>query len=134
ELFALLSEAATLLCPNAQQALVDANVLEGTRIGGTSDAAVAAIYPQIAKALGGPPTLLYTTPRKAQAELSLLFAAPPVVVFGPALANLRARSHAEVSTSASSTGDADLRFKLGRIVELSKPRRIFAAQPSRSEE
>jgi hypothetical protein len=62
----------------------------------------------------------------------LLFAAPPVVVFGPALANVRARSHADISTSASSTGDADLRFKLGRIVELSKPRRIFAAQSPES--
>jgi tetratricopeptide (TPR) repeat protein len=132
QLFELLAEATTMLCPNAQQALVEGDVLDGTRIGGTSDAAVAAIYPQIAKALGGPATLLYTTPRKAQAEATLLFAAPPVVVFGPTLANVRARSQADISTSASSTGDADLRFKLGRIVELSKPRRIFAAQSPES--
>lgn len=128
ELFDLLAEAVPLLCPQPQSALVDADVLDAARLSGTSDAAVAAIYPQIAKALGGPATLLFTTPKKTQAELTLLYATPPVVVVGPALAQVRARSHAEVAGERSHAGDTDLRFKLGRIVELSKPRRIFAAQ------
>ena len=131
QLFELLAEAAALLCPPAQSALVDADVLDATRISGTSDAAVAAVYPQIAKALGGPATLLYTTPRKTHPDLALLYATPPVVVIGPQLATLRARSHAEIAGERSS-GDNDLRFELGRVVELSRPRRIFAAQPAES--
>jgi hypothetical protein len=98
------------------------------RISGTSDAAVAAIYPQISKALGGPATLLYTTPKKTSADIALLYASPPVIVFGPQLADIRARSQAELAGERSLSGDADLRFKLGQLVELSRPRRIFAAQ------
>jgi tetratricopeptide (TPR) repeat protein len=110
QLFELLADAAALLCPAAQTALADADILDATRIGGTSDAPIAAIYPQIAKAFGGPPTLLYTTPKPVHPALALLYATPPVVVFGPGVR------------------PAHLRFELGRIVELSRPRRIFAAQ------
>ncbi|MBA3502951.1 MAG: hypothetical protein H0T65_21495 [Deltaproteobacteria bacterium] len=109
-LFELLAEIAALLCPAAQSALVDADLMDATRTGGTSDTPVAAIYPQIAKALGGPATLLYTTPKPLEGAFALLYATPPVVVIGPGV-------HA-----------AHLRFELGRIVELSRPRRIFAAQ------
>ena len=129
ELFALLADAAPLICPGAQAALVDGDVLDAMRISGTSDAAVAAIYPQVAKALGGPATLLYTTPKKTHADVALLYATPPVIVFGPQLADVRARSHADLAGERSLSDDADLRFKLGRVVELSRPRRNLAAQP-----
>ena len=129
-LFELLADAVPLICPNAQAALVDGDVLDAMRISGTNDAAVAAIYPQIAKTLGGPQTLLYTTPKKTQPDITLLYATPPVIVFGPQLADVRARSHAELAGERSLSDDADLRFKLGQIIELSRPRRIFAAQPA----
>jgi tetratricopeptide (TPR) repeat protein len=130
ELFEMLAEAAPLICPASGAALVDADTLEAHRISGTSDAAVAAIYPQIAKAIGGPATLLYTTPKKTHPDLALLYATPPVIVFGPQLAAVRARSHAEIAGERSLEGDVDLRFKLGRLALLSRPRHIFAAQPA----
>ena len=129
ELFELLAEAAPLLCAPAQSALVDADLVDATRISGTSDAAVAALFPQIAKALGGPATLLYSTARKTAPDVTLLSCAPPVVVFGPRLAAERARSHAELVDPSSATADAALRFAIGRVVELARPRRIFAALP-----
>lgn len=130
--FDLLAEAAPLVCPTAQAALVDADLLDTTRLAGTSDAAVAAIYPQIAKALGGPATLLHATSDRTRPALALLYATPPVVVVGPALAGVRARSHADLAAAEdrATPADADLRFQLGRLVELSRPRRIFAAQPA----
>lgn len=116
-------EIAAQVCPSALNALVDADLADAKRLPATSDAAAAAIYPQIAKALGGPPTLLHTTARTATFDLRVLFASPPVVVIGARLANVRARTAAD----AEATSDAALRFRLGRIVELTRPRRIFAA-------
>lgn len=121
EVFALLAEAIPLLCPNANNALVENNFLDAKRLPATSDAATAVMYPQIVKLLGGPPTMLYATPR-ARRDLVLLLASPPVVVVGPRLASRRAGSRAEIVLS----DDSELRFRLGRIVELSRPARLFA--------
>lgn len=128
ELFELLAEIAPLVCPASGAALVDADILEARRLSAASDAAVAAIYPQIANALGAPATLLYTTPKKTHPDLALLYATPPVIVFGPQLAGVRARSQAELAGERSHEGDADLRFELGRLALLARPRHIFAAQ------
>ena len=124
ELLELLAEAAPLVCPTPDTALVDADLTEARRIPSTSDAATVAVYPQIAKLLGGPPSLLYaTTGRASVRDIVLVLASPPVIVIGPRLASIRASSHADLELA----GDTRLRFELGRIVELSRPRRIFAA-------
>ncbi|MFN0252988.1 MAG: tetratricopeptide repeat protein, partial [Kofleriaceae bacterium] len=119
-IFALLGEALPLLCPNANNALVENNFMEAKRLPATSDAATAVMYPQIAKVLGGPPTMLYSTP-KARRDITLLLSSPPVVVVGPQLVSQRAGSRADIVIA----DDSALRYQLGRIVELSRPTRIF---------
>ncbi|MBA3393998.1 MAG: hypothetical protein H0T89_15225, partial [Deltaproteobacteria bacterium] len=125
DLLDLLGEVMPLVCPDARRALVDADLLDAVRIPATSGGAATAIYPQIAKALGGPQTLLYTVARPAVPDLAVLLAAPPVIVLGPRLASTRAKSHADPATELA--GDTALRFQLGRMVELARPRRLFAA-------
>jgi len=106
-----------LVCPDARSALADAGLADAQRLPATSTAPVAAMYPQIAKAFGGPITLLHTAGRGP--DLTLLLASPAVVVIGPELAGGRAVDD-----------EAELRFQLGRIVELARPRRLFAAGQS----
>jgi tetratricopeptide (TPR) repeat protein len=124
DVLALLGDVLPLVCPTPAAALALAGMPEAQRVPASSEAATASLYPRIARALGGPPTLLFTTP-DAAAALELVFASPPVVVIGPALAAVRASSHHD----AQLTPDATLRFQLGRIVELSRPHRVFAAMP-----
>jgi hypothetical protein len=57
-LLALVAEALPLVYPDARTALDALGLSDATRLGAVSDAAAAAVYPQIAKALGGPPSLL----------------------------------------------------------------------------
>ncbi|HWO17182.1 MAG TPA: tetratricopeptide repeat protein, partial [Kofleriaceae bacterium] len=123
ELLAQLAEAAPLLCPSGPAALSAAGIAASAeRLSATSDLAAAAIYPQIAKALGGPPTLLHATARRDAADVTILLAAPPVVVLGPRLAT-RLAPRADVDA----TQFIELRFHLGRAVELSRIHRCFAA-------
>jgi tetratricopeptide (TPR) repeat protein len=123
ELLDLVAEVSAMVLPDARTALGRSDFSGATRLAASSNAAAVAMYPQIAKALGGPPTLLYTA-NNSPSELSLVLAHPPVVVLGPRLAALRAQSHAD----AEQTSDAELRFRLGRVVELSRPRRVFTAE------
>jgi tetratricopeptide (TPR) repeat protein len=124
DVLALIGEVLALVCPSATAALVEAGIPDAARVASASDAAAAAIYPQIARALSGPPTLLYTTPR-ATADVALLPASPPVVILGPRMVAVRAGSRGEGHLAT----DAALRFQLGRIVELSRPHRVLAAMP-----
>ena len=130
ELLLLLGEAASLVCPDPKTALDDESLTDARRIPASSEAAVVAMYPQVAKALAGPPTLLYADPSRGGGDLRLLLASPPVVVVGPRLTAVRARSRAETETIAGERGadrDVELRFALGRLVELSRPHRLFVA-------
>lgn len=129
----LLGEAVSLVCTDAKTALDNEVLLDAKRIAASSEAAVVALYPQIANALGGPPTLLYADPTRAGADLRLLLAAPPVLLVGPRLATVRAlsRHDFEVTGATSSDVDAELRFRLGRIVELARPHRLFVAGSDR---
>ncbi|HSD86627.1 MAG TPA: hypothetical protein VLB44_03905, partial [Kofleriaceae bacterium] len=122
ELLSMLGEAANLVCPDAKGALDNEALSDARRIPATSDAAAVAIYPQIAKALGGPATLVYANPSRQATDIRLLLAAPPVLVLGPRLAGIRARSRSDVEFDV----DAELRFRLGRVVELARPHRLFA--------
>src|SRR5262249_47251077 len=88
ELLDVLAECMPLVCPDARTALIDANLSDAQRLPATSTAPVAAMYPQIAKAFGGPITLLHTAAHGP--DLTLLLASPAVVVIGPELASGRA--------------------------------------------
>jgi tetratricopeptide (TPR) repeat protein len=121
ELLELVGEALSLVCPDARSALERADLSSARRVASGTSAATAALYPQIANALGGPQTLLYAVERGH--DLRVLLSAPPVVVIGPRLASIRAQSQSD----ADPTADAELRFKLGRVVELVRTHRLFAA-------
>ena len=123
EILGVLADAAPLLCPDARTALIDAGLHDARRVSATSDAAAVAMLPKITKALAGPATLLHVTARTS-CELALVLGAPPLVVVGPSLARMRARTE-----PAHDRGDIELRFKLGRIVELARPHRVFAMSP-----
>ena len=120
DILELIGEALSLVTPDARSSLERADLATARRVASGTNAAAAALYPQIANALGGPQTLLYAVDRGA--DLRLLLAAPPVIVMGPRLASVRAQSHADASDV-----DIELRFKLGRVVELARTRRVFAA-------
>ncbi len=124
ELLELLGEAAALVSPDAKTALSQADLADAQRVSAGSAGAAAAMYPQIGNALRGPQTLLYITSHATRDELQLLLAMPPVLVLGPRLGALRARSHAD----AELRSDAELRFALGRMVELARPHRLVATR------
>ncbi len=116
-------ESAALLCADPRTALESTGFADAERVSPVSLAAAAALYPQIANALGGPTTLLYSSRVKHAPDLSLLLSSPPVVVLGPGLAARRAQSRSD----ADVLGDTELRFRIGRVIELARPRRVFAA-------
>ncbi|HEY1548037.1 MAG TPA: hypothetical protein VGG28_09455 [Kofleriaceae bacterium] len=121
DILELVGEALQLIVPDARSSLERADLANARRVASGTSAAAAALYPQIANALGGPQTLLYATERGP--DLRVLLAAPPVVVIGPRLASVRAQSQSDADVGQ----DAELRFKLGRVVELARTRRVFAA-------
>lgn len=125
ELFDMLGEAVGVAnVPDPNTALTLSGMGDATRLSTTSYGTVATMYPQISKALGGPLTLLYASEVVAE-DVQVLLAKPPVVVFGGQLVQLKsARGMAE--------NEADVRFAIGRVIELARPRRIFAAGTSAS--
>lgn len=133
DILAIAAEALQLICPDAKTALDREALSDARRVAATSEAASAAIYPQIAKALGGTTTLLYATNSRAalsgsrtDGDVRILLAAPPVIVLGPRLTCARSRSDAELDV------DTELRFRLGRLVELARPHRALAAGVDRT--
>ncbi len=127
ELLTLVGESMQLVAPDAKGALDNVAMSDARRPPASSDAAALATYPQIAKAFASPPTMLYASTARSAPDLALLLAAPPVVVLGPRLVSLRARSRADIEMDV----DTELRFRLGRIVELSRPHRLLATGTDR---
>jgi hypothetical protein len=121
-LLTLLGESMQLITPDAKSALDNIAMSDARRPPASSDAAALATYPQIAKAFTSPPTMLYTATTRSAPDITLLLATPPVIVLGPRLASLRARSRSDIEMDV----DTELRFRLGRIVELSRPHRLLA--------
>jgi tetratricopeptide (TPR) repeat protein len=117
----LLGEAVALLTPDPATALFRAALPGAKRLSATSHAVAAAMYPQVSKALAGPMTLFYTT-HELESEVCVLLSSPPVIVIGSKIEALRAND-------AGPTTDPFLRFTFGRVVELARPRRLFAADP-----
>jgi tetratricopeptide (TPR) repeat protein len=124
ELLDALGEAGALVCPDPRTALERAGLADARRMAAASDSAVVAMYPQIANAFAGPATLLFSSPR-SRADLTPLLSSPPVLVVGARLLDQRAMSRSDLDPIARG-GDSELRFALGRVVELARPRRLFA--------
>ncbi|HEU0033941.1 MAG TPA: tetratricopeptide repeat protein [Kofleriaceae bacterium] len=114
---AALGESISLLARDATTALRNAGLGDAARLSVTSYAIVAAMYPQVSKALGGPATLLFTSEQVATG-LRVVLASPPAIVVGADLAAIRS-----IEDPAT---DPMLRFELGRVVELVRPRRLLA--------
>ena len=122
ELLDLVGEIAALVCPDPIAARAAAGLNDAVRLSATSDIAAALVYPQLGNALAGPQTLVFASGHGP--DVRVLVASPPVVVIGPGLARVRARSRSDASDSDD---DAELRFRLGRAVELARWRRLFAS-------
>ena len=113
EIFELLGEVAPLIASDARGALLEVDLADAQRLAITSTSAAPAMLPQIVRAFGGATAVLHASTR-AKHDVTLVLAAPPAIVLGPALTRI-------------TTSDAALRFELGRIVELTRWRRVFAA-------
>lgn len=119
EIFELLGEVAPLITSDARSALLEIDLADAQRLAITSDSAAPSMWPQIVKAFGGPTAVLHASAR-AKRDVAIVLAAPPAIVLGPAVTKI-------------TTNDAALRFELGRIVELARWRRVFAAGVSPTE-
>ena len=114
----LLGEGLGLLAPDPRSALRAAGFPDAAPLSMMSNAAIAAMYPQVSKALGGPPTLLFWS-RDLGDQVRVVLAAPPVLVIGSDIKAIR-------GVDVDPMIDPTLRFICGRVVELTRPRRIFA--------
>ena len=123
----LVHEAASLVCADARTALARAGLADAQRLGGTSDLAASSMYPQIANALGGPPTLLHATASKTAPPVQVLATAPPIVAIAPAAARgcARARPPSQPSMPScafASAGSASYRAGVACSRPASMPR------------
>ncbi len=121
EALAAVWEAAPVLWPDPTRALESA---AAERVPPAAQGDAAAIYPQVARALAAPATVLWVTAAPAAPDVSLACASPPLVLLGPRVLLYRP------DRAATSVGEAlsptELRFVLGRAVELARPERVPA--------
>ncbi len=113
--FATLAEAAALLWPEADEALLRAGVTGARRLTAITGGATAVAYPRIAAALGAGPVLLFARDDAGAPPVQLVCAGTPIVVLGPRLVG----DGAEIGPAT--------RFALGRVAELSRPERVVVA-------
>lgn len=117
-----LAEAASLVWPGTAAALAAAGLGAAERVSSASTAAAAALFPPIARALGAPTVVVYASPAP-EPDVTLLASSPPIVVLGRRLVGIRAQTRGD----SDARTDAELRFRLGRAVELARDRRLIAA-------
>jgi tetratricopeptide (TPR) repeat protein len=94
------------------QRLEDFGVSARDKVSPMSDLDLGKIYGQVAKALGNRKTALYVRPEGAS-DVTIVVQAPPALVVGPSL--------------AGDATAAEVRFQLGRGIELCRPEYILAA-------
>nr|HEX4318135.1 hypothetical protein [Kofleriaceae bacterium] len=126
QLLDALGEVAARIVPDSRGALAVLGLTDARRVSSLDDAAAVAMWPQIARMLGGPPTLLHASVHDPRGGGVVVAASPPLVVLGQSTMLPRRI----VATDAGSGGAArlvELRFSLGRLVELTRPRRALAA-------
>src|SRR5262245_65928243 len=95
------------------QRLDDFGVSARDKVSPMSDLDLGKIYGQLAKALGNRKTALYVRPDDGASDVNIIVQAPPALVVGPGL--------------AGTAKSAEVRFQLGRGIELSRPEYILAA-------
>ena len=95
------------------QRLEDFGVSARDKVSPMSDMDLGKIYGQVAKALGNRKTALYVRPDDGASDVNIVVQAPPALVVGPGL--------------AGEGKGAEVRFQLGRGIELSRPEYILAA-------
>ncbi|HEY7374956.1 MAG TPA: tetratricopeptide repeat protein [Polyangia bacterium] len=95
------------------QRLEDFGVSARDKVSPMSDLDLGKIYGQVAKALGNRKTALYVRPEEGTSDVTIVVQAPPALVVGAALGN--------------GAKAAEVRFQLGRGIELSRPEYILAA-------
>jgi len=113
---ATLWESASLLFSDTEAALASRGFAGAERLSASSPVPAAAIFTRIANALRVPATLLYRTDSDA-ADFTVVCSSPPVVVLGPRLCQV----------GEDAPGDSELRFLLGRAVEMVRPENVIAA-------
>jgi tetratricopeptide (TPR) repeat protein len=100
--------------PGLSQANLDSlGVTAKDKVSTVADLAIAQIWGQAAKALGNRRTSLYLRPDADFDGISLVGVAPPAIVVGPRL--------------AGEAAVGELRFRIGRALELSRPEYLLAA-------
>ncbi|HTJ47125.1 MAG TPA: tetratricopeptide repeat protein [Kofleriaceae bacterium] len=112
-IFMTLAEAAGLLWPDANEALARAGAGGAKRVSAAIHAPALAALPRITQALGVGPVLAYANDDDAAADVRIVCAATPIVVFGPRLLGEVPRG--------------ELRCLIGRAAEQTRPERMIAA-------
>jgi tetratricopeptide (TPR) repeat protein len=112
EIFSCLSEGAPGIIG---QRIEDLGLAPQDKISPMSDLDIGKIYGQVAKALGNKKTALFIRPDAAPTDdqVQIVVQAPPALVIGPHL--------------AESAPHTEVRFQLGRGIELTRPEYILAA-------
>ena len=124
EVLAAVWEAAPLLWGDPAKALEQFGASGAERVPPVASGASASIYAQVAKALNAPLTVLYQTPAPGTADVSVICTAPPIILLGPRVTATTASPwHGTVEPAT----DSELRFLLGRALELARPERLAAA-------
>jgi tetratricopeptide (TPR) repeat protein len=113
-------EAAPLLWSDVAGALDRVGAGDAERIAHTSELEAATMFSCIARALHAPATVLYRRTAAEAPDIQVVCASPPLVIFGPRLAN----------RAAQRPSDLELRFLFGRAAELTRPARVIATGQS----
>jgi len=116
QVMATLWESASLLFSDTDSVLASRGLSGAERLSASSPLPVAAIFTRIANALRVPATLLYRSDA-VEADFTVICSSPPIVVFGPRLCQL----------GEDAIPESELRFILGRAVELVRPENVIAA-------
>ncbi|MBA3392412.1 MAG: tetratricopeptide repeat protein [Deltaproteobacteria bacterium] len=110
-----LAEAAALLWPDLEEALVRADVGGARRVPATLHVPATSMFPRLTTALGAGAVMVYE--HDSSADVTVVGAATPVIVLGPRL-------------SSEGAAVAEVRAVLARAVELTRPEHIaFAGLP-----
>jgi tetratricopeptide (TPR) repeat protein len=129
-----IAEAANLLWSDTNEVLERVGLGHAKRIPATSHADAVAMFPRLVTAIGGGAAMLYLRPAPTEPgtldagpDVQVVCAAVPLVVLGP-----RMLADPPVPGGAS-VPDAELRFLVGRAVELVRPERIVACGLARAD-
>ncbi|MBP6628805.1 MAG: tetratricopeptide repeat protein [Kofleriaceae bacterium] len=117
---ATIAEATPILWSDLGEALARADLADARRVPATQHAPAAAIVPRLTTAVGAPAINLYERgarpglPGASAGDVQVVCSATPAIVLGPRL------------LTDPAPAEAELRFLVGRAVELARPERVVA--------